>query len=51
LFVLRETNNPSVLVNVAALSNPNEERLLSEPQFRQKAAKAIIDGIKVYYHE
>jgi len=51
LFVLRETNNPSVMVNVAALSNPEEERLLSEPQFRQKAATAIINGIKCYYQE
>lgn len=51
LYVLRETNNPSVMVNVAALSNPEEERLLSEPQFRQKAAMAIINGIKAYYHE
>jgi len=51
LFVLRETNNPSVMVNIAAISNPEEERLLSEPQFRQKAAMAIINGIKRYYHE
>lgn len=51
LFVLRETNNPSVMVNTAALSNPEEERLLSEPKFRQKAAKAIISGIKDYYHD
>jgi stage II sporulation protein D len=51
LFVLRETNNPSVMVNIAAISNPEEERLLSEPQFRQKAAMAIINGIKSFYHE
>jgi len=51
LFVLRETNNPSVMVHIAAISNPEEERLLSEPQFRQKAAVAIINGIKAYYHE
>ncbi|WP_213973799.1 stage II sporulation protein D [Tepidanaerobacter acetatoxydans] len=51
LYVLRETNSPSVMLNIACLSNPKEERLLSEPQFRQKAAKAIIDGIKNYYHD
>ena len=51
LFVLRETNNPSVMINIAFLSNPEEERLLSEPQFRLKAAKAIISGIKDYYHD
>ena len=51
LYVLRETNSPSVMLNIACLSNPEEERLLSEPQFRQKAAKAIVDGIKNYYHD
>lgn len=51
LYVLRETNNPSVMVNIAFLSNPEEERLLSEPDFRQKAAKAIISGIEAYYQE
>lgn len=51
LYVLRETNSPSVMLNIACLSNPKEERLLSEPQFRQKAAKAIVDGIKNYYHD
>ncbi|MDD4568610.1 MAG: stage II sporulation protein D [Tepidanaerobacteraceae bacterium] len=51
LFVLRETNNPSVMINVAFLSNPEEERFLSEPEFRQKAAKAIINGIEAYYHD
>lgn len=51
LYVLRETNNPSVLVNVAFLSNPEEERLLSEPEFRQKAAAAIIEGVVSYYQE
>lgn len=51
LFILRETNNPSVMVKVACLSNPQEERLLSEPEFRQKVAKSIISGIEAYYHD
>src|SRR5690606_22302441 len=51
LFVLRETNNPSILVNIAFLSNPEEERLLSEPSFRYKAAKAILNGLEEYYQE
>ncbi|MCR4430221.1 MAG: stage II sporulation protein D [Tepidanaerobacteraceae bacterium] len=51
LYVLRETNNPSVMINVAFLSNPEEERLLSEPDFRQKAAAAIIEGILSYYQD
>ncbi|MDI3481006.1 MAG: stage sporulation protein [Tepidanaerobacteraceae bacterium] len=51
LYVLRETNNPSVLVNVAFLSNPEEEKLLSEPEFRHRAAAAIIEGIVSYYQK
>jgi stage II sporulation protein D len=49
LYILRETNSPAALVNIAFLSNPEEERLLSEPEFRQRAAKAIIHGILAYY--
>lgn len=49
LFILRETNSPASLVNVAFLSNPEEERKLSEPQFRKRAADAFIEGIWAYY--
>jgi N-acetylmuramoyl-L-alanine amidase len=51
LFILRETNNPSIMVNVASISNPEEERLLSEPDFRQKVARAITRAIVTYYQE
>lgn len=51
LYMLRETNNSCVLINVAFLSNPEEERMLSEPGFRQKAAAAIVTGIECYYQE
>lgn len=49
LYLVRETNNPSVWINVAFLTNPKEERLLSEKQFRDKAAEAIAQGIIDYY--
>lgn len=49
LYILRETNNPSVMVNVAFLTNPEEERLLSEPEFRHNAANAIAKGIEIFY--
>lgn len=51
LYVLRETNNPSVVINIASLSNPQEERLLSEAEFREKVSRAIIGGIEAYYQE
>lgn len=49
LYLLRETRIPSTLINVACLSNPEEERLLSEREFRERAAYAILTGIKAYY--
>lgn len=42
--VLNKVEMPSVLVEVAFISNKVEERLLAQEQFRQSAAKAIFDG-------
>lgn len=47
--VLRHTTVPSVLVEVAFISNPTEEKLLADPSFREKAATAIVDGISQYF--
>jgi len=46
--VLRHTTIPSALVEIAYLSNPEEERLLNQPSFRNKAALAISSGIIDY---
>jgi N-acetylmuramoyl-L-alanine amidase len=47
--VLKSINIPSILVEVAFISNPREERLLRSPEFRQKAANAIFEGIGQYF--
>jgi len=47
--VLRETKVPSVLVEMAYLSNPEEERLLSTDQFRSQMAWGIFKGIENYF--
>jgi N-acetylmuramoyl-L-alanine amidase len=39
---------PAVLVEVAYLSNPAEEKLLADPVFRQRAAQGMLNGIKEY---
>jgi N-acetylmuramoyl-L-alanine amidase len=39
---------PSALVEVAFLSNPEEERLLQQEYFLDLAAQAIADGIAAY---
>lgn len=48
LAVLRETTMPSALTELAFISNPTEEALLQQPQFRSRAAQAIADAIYGY---
>lgn len=47
--VIRETKVPSVLVEMAYLSNPQEEQLLSTDQFRYQMALGIFRGIENYF--
>ncbi len=46
--VLRETKMPAALVELAFISNPTEEGLLKNPQFQEKAALAIAQGVADY---
>jgi N-acetylmuramoyl-L-alanine amidase len=46
--VLTNTCCPSILVEVAYLSNVEDQRRLMAPDFAQRAAKAIFDGLKAY---
>lgn len=48
-MVLRSPDVPSLLVETAFISNPDEERNLKDPQFRRRLALAIRDGIKDYF--
>jgi N-acetylmuramoyl-L-alanine amidase len=48
-YVLRNTKMPAALVEVAFISNINEEKLLVTPIFQQKAALGIFDGINDYF--
>ena len=47
-LVLRSCAIPAALVEVAFISNPEEERLLADPAFQRRAAEAIALGIKRY---
>ncbi|HAQ07524.1 MAG TPA: N-acetylmuramoyl-L-alanine amidase [Bacillus bacterium] len=49
--VLRETKIPSVLVEVAFVSNQGDANLLADPAFRQKAADAVYRGIINYFNK
>lgn len=48
-YILRNTTIPSVLIEVAYISNPNEEARLNNPVFQKNAATAIFHGIYDYY--
>jgi N-acetylmuramoyl-L-alanine amidase len=48
-IVLRATAIPSVLVEMAYITNKEDERLLSQNQFQEKMARAISTSIKKYF--
>jgi len=47
--VLRNTKMPSALVEVAFISNPQEEKLLRDPAFQARAAEGILEGLRRYF--
>lgn len=49
-YVLRKTDMPAVLVELAFISNPQEERLLAGMEFQDTAAGAIAAAVKSYFH-
>ncbi len=48
LFVLRHPTIPSALIEAGFISNPEEEVLLGDREYQQKAAEAIAKGIASY---
>ncbi|MGG0720096.1 N-acetylmuramoyl-L-alanine amidase [Robertmurraya massiliosenegalensis] len=48
--VIKETTMPSVLVEIAFISNPDDAKKLASSTYRQKAADAIYKGIMNYYN-
>jgi N-acetylmuramoyl-L-alanine amidase len=48
-YVLFGAHMPSVLVEVSFISNLEEERLLSQDDFRLEIAESIVMGIKKYF--
>ncbi|SHE10777.1 N-acetylmuramoyl-L-alanine amidase [Chlamydia abortus] len=47
--VLRHNSNPSVLLELGFLSNPNEEEVVRAKGYRLKVAKAIVAGLQEYF--
>jgi N-acetylmuramoyl-L-alanine amidase len=46
--VLKGANMVAVIIEVAFLSNPKEEKLLKTDRFRENAAQALFEAIKYY---
>ncbi|MGH8521393.1 MAG: N-acetylmuramoyl-L-alanine amidase [Gammaproteobacteria bacterium] len=49
--VLKSPDIPSVLVETAFITNPLEERKLTDPRHQGALAAAILDGIRAYFLE
>ena len=47
--VLKAPDIPSILIETAFISNPDEERKLRDPPYQNKMADAIFTGIKRYF--
>ncbi len=50
-YVLVGAQMPSCLLEVAYISNPEEERLLANEKFRMNIAQAIAEGIENYFEK
>lgn len=48
--VLKAHDTPSILVETAYISNPQEERLLKNAGYQDKVARAILSGIRAYFY-
>ncbi|NLC53548.1 MAG: hypothetical protein GX770_06240 [Firmicutes bacterium] len=47
-LILQATNIPSVTVEVGFISNPREEELMADPEYREKLAESIFYGTAAY---
>ncbi len=47
--VLRTSDMPAMLVETGFISNPEEERLLTDPGYQRKLANAVLEGVSTYF--
>ena len=47
--VLKAPDIPSILIETAIISNPEEEKRLNDNAYQDKMAEAIISGIRKYF--
>lgn len=49
--VLKSPDIPSILIETAFISNPEEERKLKDDAYQEKMARAILNGIQRYFSQ
>ena len=49
--VLKAPDIPSMLIETAFISNPQEERKLMSPAYQKQLASAIVEGVRDYFQE
>jgi N-acetylmuramoyl-L-alanine amidase len=49
-LVLKSPDLPSILVETAYISNPDDERRLRDGKYQEKIARAIFNGVKSYFY-
>ena len=47
--VLKAPDIPSILIETAFITNPEEEKRLNDPDYQDKLVNAIVGGIKTYF--
>jgi N-acetylmuramoyl-L-alanine amidase len=47
--VLKAPDIPSILIETAFISNPQEEKRLNDENYQERVAEAILAGIKDYF--
>ena len=49
-LVLVSTEMPAILAEISCLSNQEEAKLLAQPEYRDRLAQALFEGIQSYSH-
>ncbi|MGH7253332.1 MAG: N-acetylmuramoyl-L-alanine amidase [Nitrospiraceae bacterium] len=49
--VLKSPDIPSILVETAFITNPEEERKLADPAHQERLALGVLDGLRAYFHD
>ncbi|MGH8564566.1 MAG: N-acetylmuramoyl-L-alanine amidase [Gammaproteobacteria bacterium] len=49
--VLKSRDIPSILVETAFITNPEEERRLLDPAHQERLARGVLDGLRAYFLE